>query len=125
MATLLERFESAEIDPAAFGHERHIEVGVELLRQTSFLDAARRYMAGLHSITSKVHAAEKVNLTVTVAFLAALAERLAVASSSCPRQFKYQNADLFAPDYLAHWYSPARLANPLARTIFLLPDRRP
>lgn len=120
--TLLADFESNRLTPGAFAHADHVRVAFELLKRTGFLDAARRYENGLKAFTAKAGVPQKYNLTITLAFLALIAERLSGDPQADWERFAGSNPDLFERACLAKWYSPARLAAPAARAHFLLPD---
>lgn len=112
----LEAFEAGAIDPEAFTHRAHVEVAAAMLREADFLDAACRYQAGIVRIAESVGAPTKPNLTITLAFLSLIAERMRDGAL---------DASLLNSRVLGEWYSRERLAHPLARTVFLMPDRAP
>lgn len=116
---LLEAFEADTLDPAVFDHLAHVEVAAAMLAQTDFLDAVARYQRGIARIAVRAGAANKANLTITIAFLSLIAERLA----QDPRLDAHP--ELMDRKLLAQWYSGARLAQPHARAAFLMPDRGP
>lgn len=119
---LLEAFESGEIDPAAFRHRAHVEVAAAMLSRTDFLSAAQRYQRGVERLAERVGAPDKTNLTITLAFLAIIAERLERAPAD---DLLDASPDLMDSAILHSWYTPARLALPAARIRFLMPDRAP
>ncbi len=118
---LLSDFESGRLDPGSFNHARHVEVALELLADRPFLDAAARYFDGISRLADRADRPEKANLTITVAFLSLLAERLSAG----------EEADRIVHDVVANrtalsaWYSRERLESPESRATFLLPDRAP
>lgn len=119
---LLEAFESGEIDPAAFRHRAHVEVAAAMLSRTDFLSAAQRYQRGVERLAERVGAPDKTNVTITLAFLAIIAERLERAPAD---DLLDASPDLMDSAILHSWYTPARLALPAARIRFLMPDRAP
>jgi hypothetical protein len=80
------------------------------------------YANALRGITRRAGKPEAFNLTVTIAFLALIAERMAAGTADDFAAFARAHPDLFAKDVLARWYRPEQLASPLARRVFLLPD---
>ena len=125
--TLLERFEAGEISTAEFDHERHLLVGISLLRKTNFADAVVRYLRGIEVLAAASGAPDRVSVTVTVAYLSIIAELLArepARNETTPESFLANHSDLRRKDLLLHWYSPHRLHDPLARSLFLLPGRK-
>jgi hypothetical protein len=119
---LLEAFESGVIDPAVFRHRAHVEVAAAMLLRTDFLRAAQRYQRGVERLAERVGAPRKASLTITLAFLAIIAERLESAPAN---ELIDANPELMDSALLRSWYSPARLALPAARSRFLMPDRAP
>jgi hypothetical protein len=117
----LEAFEAGGLDPSSFSHRAHIEMAVAMLARTDFLDAARRYQKGVESLALKAGAQEKANLTVTLAFLSIIAERIENTERS--GDFLLANPDLLDSRLLLRLYDSKRLASPLARRVFLLPGR--
>lgn len=114
----LEAFEAGALDPGEFTHRAHVEVAAAMLRKTDFLDAARRYQAGIVRVAESAGAPSKPNLTITLAFLSLIAERMRQSDGDA-------HADPLDSRILREWYSRERLAHPLARTVFLMPDRAP
>lgn len=120
-AELLARFERGDIEAGGFSHRMHVEVAAELLAQAEFLDAAQRYQRGIEGLANRAGVADKANLTITLAFLSLIAERRRDHPGTSA-----QLADdplLARRDALERWYSRERLASPLARRQFLMPDR--
>lgn len=121
MTTWLERFETREIQPEDFDHESHIEVAIDLLRTTTFFDAVMRYLEGLRGMAQAAGTPEKVNVTITIAFLSLIAERLeTVPDSFRAAQLLARYPELTSTRTLERWYSSARLHSELARSAFLL-----
>ncbi|HEV2285310.1 MAG TPA: hypothetical protein VGR80_04640, partial [Steroidobacteraceae bacterium] len=68
---------------------------------------------------------EAFHQTVTIAFLALIAERMAPAEPRDFAAFVRANPDLLEKSVLTRWYGPGRLASEAARRTFLLPDPAP
>ena len=119
---LIERLETRSIEPAGFGHRQHLQAAYELLGREPFLDAAVRYSRAIDGFARSAGAADKFNLTMTVAFLSLIAERMAARPYPSYAAFLDANPELTA-DALTPYYSSTRLKSPLARRTFLLPDR--
>lgn len=120
--SFIERLEARSIEPAGFGHREHLQAAYELLEREPFLDAAVRYSRAIDGFARSAGAADKFNLTMTVAFLSLIAERMAARPYPSCAAFLAANPGLGA-DALAQYYSGTRLASALARRTFLLPDR--
>ena len=111
-----------EFPPGTFNHRDHIEAAYEMLRKYPFLEATSRYASTIETMATNAGAFEKFNVTITLAFMALIAERMESGSFESFADFADQHPDLFAPDVLAPFYSPQRLRSPLARRIFMMPD---
>jgi hypothetical protein len=118
----LARFLGGAVGAGDFPHREHVRMAYAVLRRYEFADAALRYTNALRGIAGRAGRPEAFNLTVTIAFLALIAERMAAGTAADFAAFAYANPDLFAKDVLARWYRPEQLASPLARRVFLMPD---
>ncbi|HEY4273975.1 MAG TPA: hypothetical protein VGM68_00705 [Rhizomicrobium sp.] len=121
----LERFLAGEIPPQNFRHADHVRAGYELLRTREFLDAAKIYCGVLKQMTARIGKPEVFHQTVTLAFLALIAERMESGREQDFQSFADANPDLMEKSALARWYSPEKLQAPFARRSFALPDRAP
>jgi len=122
--TELLRFIRGEIDPRGFPHSEHVRMGFEMLRRHNFAEACAHYSAALRVMTARIGKPEAFHQTMTIAFLAVIAERLEEGGQTDFAAFAAANPDLMTKSALARWYSPERLATEAARVTFLLPDRR-
>lgn len=120
-ATLYDQFEARTIDAVTFRHERHIAVAWEMLRRHDFLTAITRYATGIREIAEAAGASDKFNLTITLAFLSLIAERMTDEDSYA--EFMAGNPHLMSSSVLQQMYSDDRLTSGKARTGFLMPDR--
>ncbi len=122
MSPITQQFLDRSIDPAHFGHEQHVEVAYELLGALDFLEATVQYVTGIREIAAKAGAPGKFHMTITLAYLSLIAERMASTSAESFHDFMDDNADLLSSKSLSSWYEPARLNSPLARQQFVLPQ---
>lgn len=120
----LQALELGTLDPGKFDHAAHVQAAFALLDETAFVDAAARYAAAITKLASRAGRPEKFNLTITLAFLAVIAERKTLAPGLAWPEFIARNPDLLDRALLQRWYSPARLADPRSRNMFLLPEPR-
>ena len=120
--SFLEKFLAGDIPAAEFHHADHVRAGYELLRTTDFLDAVSAYGRALKIMTARVGKPEKLHHTITIAFLAVIAERMEQASHGEFDAFLAANPDLMDRAILARWYRPERLKTDAARSRFVLPD---
>jgi len=123
MTELLTQFEAFELSPAEFGHRQHVQVAFEMLHKYSYLDACARYANAIDTMTTNVGTAEKLNVTITFAFLSLIAERVHRNPKLDFEAFLAQNPDLLSKNSLDKWYSSDELRSDFARTHFLLPSR--
>ena len=108
-----------QFSPAVFTHEDHLGVAFELLRQCDFPEAINVYTRAIRGFATRSGAPQKFNTTVTIAFLAIVAERSRADQTFA--QFMACNPDLRSKDMLSHWYSKETLNSDLARNIFVMP----
>ena len=120
---LLTQFEAFEVNPAEFGHQKHIQVAYEMLHKYGFLDASAKYANAINTIATNAGAPEKFNVTITFAFLSLIAERIHNTKQSTFEEFLAQNEGLLSKGALDKWYSNEQLESDFARTHFLLPNR--
>ena len=120
--SFLEKFLAGDIPAAEFRHADHVRAGYELLRAMDFLDAVSAYGRALKIMTARVGKPEKLHHTITIAFLAVIAERMEQASHGDFDAFLAANSDLMDRAILGRWYNPERLRTDAARSRFVLPD---
>ena len=118
----LTRFLRGELEPHAFTHREHVRMAFELLRRHEFAESLLHCSRALRVMLAKAGRPEAFNLTVTVAFLALIAERIEAAEAENFDSFARANPDLLCKSVLARWYRPQRLASEVARRTFLMPD---
>ena len=116
-------FEAGTLEPAEFSHTDHVTVAHELLLKYDFLTAAKCYLDCLKALTEKAGVPQKVNTTITLAFLSVIAERMRAKDYQDITTFLNDNEDLLSGDLLARWYTADRLKSNDARTSFLMPDQ--
>jgi hypothetical protein len=122
---LADKFLTLELEVSEFDHEAHVHVAFALLRRYSFVEATTLYADRLVTITRQIGQPDKFNLTITLAMMAMIAERMKTTLQDDFDDFIAQNTDLLDTKILTHWYSKDRLSSPLARSVFLLPDIAP
>jgi hypothetical protein len=122
-AALVAAFEACAIDARDYRHREHLRLAFAMLRDADFGDGAARLRRALRAFASAIGAEAKYHETLTWAYLAIVAERMADHRTS----FELLAAH---PDLLDHRatigrYSDldATLASPLARRVFVLPTR--
>jgi hypothetical protein len=118
----LARFARGELDASTFPHREHVRMGFEMLRQHDFAETAYHYSFALRAMTARAGKPEAFHQTITIAFLALIAERMQVGKVADFLAFERASPDLMDRSALARWYRPERLAMEAARRTFLLPD---
>ena len=126
---LVAAFEALAIDPAAFRHREHVRLAYAMLAGADFGEAAVRYRRALQRFAAAAGAAAKYHETLTWAYLAIVHRRMHEASDpGDSRELVARHPDLLAHrgGALARYYDVAAIAAcPLARRVFVLPERLP
>jgi hypothetical protein len=117
----LRRFLRGEIDPRGFTHREHVRMAFELLKAEDFLTALTHYAGALRGLLARVGRQEAFNHTITIAYLALIAERMQAPGVECFEAFAARYPELFEPGLLHRWYEPQALPSPRARRAFLMP----
>jgi hypothetical protein len=122
----IRQFEALEIDPASFDHEAHVYVAWQYLADSELLEAIGRYRRALRRLTVKLGIPGKYHETITWFYMIAVAERRQARPGDDWPSFKTSNADLFEPAgaFLRRYYSAGTIDSPVARKLFILPDRQ-
>ncbi len=118
----LERFLRGEIAAAGFAHREHVRMAFEMLRRHDFTETALHFSRVLRSMARGAGKPQAFHQTVTIAFLALIAERLDGGDWQDFADFEHGNPDLMDKGVLQRWYGPERLASERARRTFVLPE---
>ncbi len=118
----LQRFLHGEFCAGDFPHREHVRMAYEMLGRHDFAETVLHFSRTLRAMAARAGRPQAFNQTITVAFLAVIAQRLAEAPAVGFADFAARNADLFDRSLLARWYRPEQLSSPQARGTFLLPD---
>ena len=123
-AQLAAALEDGSLPPAQFSHANHVRVGWHYLQQQPLREAAYHFRDVLIAYVRKLGAEDKFHLTLTLAFMHLIHQRMTVADESW-EQFAVRNPDLFtdARGLIARHYSPDRLEQ--GRQAFAEPDISP
>lgn len=122
-AVALADFEEGRIAPDQLPQREHVRISYELLERHPFLEALFRLAKGLRRLAANAGHLEKYHETITVAFLALIAERRLRGRYASREDFAARNPDLFRKELLEEFYKPALLKSALARRRFVLPRR--
>jgi hypothetical protein len=124
-AAQLDRFVRGQIAAADFSHRDHVRMAHQMLQRHDFAETVLHFSHALRAMTQQAGRPESFNQTITIAFLALIAQRMERAAGADFAAFAAANADLFEKALLARWYRPEQLTSALARRSFLLPDPAP
>jgi len=123
----LRSLEDCSLTPAEFSHKAHVRAGyLYLMRERDFAAALQKLRGAIEHFATFHGADGKYHETVTVAYLAAIHERLAedgLDESSTWDDFSSRHPELFEKSFLLRYYSPETLSTPLARKVFVLEPR--
>jgi len=118
----LVRFVHGETDPADFPHREHVRMAFEMLRRHDFAESVWLFSRALRAMSARAGNPQVFNQTVTIAFLALIAERIESQAHADFAAFEREHPDVFDKQVLARWYPRERLAADLTRRIFVLPE---
>ncbi len=120
-AQLLDDFTDDRIEPQTFGHAQHVETAYALLQHKPFLEAAVAHIGGLKKLALAAGEPMKFNMTITLAYLGLIAERIEADQNTHWGKFIASNADLLDKKLLLRWYEPEVLWSDAARRSFVMP----
>ena len=99
----LARFEAGLFDGDGFTHAEHVRVAFEMLGRYEFDDALARYAGGLRRMTVRLGLPGRYHATITVAFLALVAERRARTGAATWAAFAGLAPDLLDKGCVRRW----------------------
>lgn len=122
---LVAAFEACSLSGENFSHAAHVRVAWWYLKQHSFDNALERFRIALQRFAAAKGAAGKYHETVTVAYMALIAERLQDTPALPWPAFAERHSDLLSrtPSILARYYTDETLQSERAKSVFVLPDR--
>ena len=123
-AEFLQSLESCRLPSAEFGHQAHVRAGYIHLRHCGLGGAIDRMGAALRRYAAAQGAPGRYHETITVAFLVLLQRHLHERGDGGGWDgFRRENPELFERGLLLRWYAREELESPLARAVFVLPER--
>lgn len=117
----IDAFAAGTLSPDGFDHRAHLRTAFLLLRSKPFLEACIAMRDGLQALAGKLGKPDLYHETVTVAFMALVAERAPTAADW--DGFIAAHPALCERGLLDAYYSQALLASGAARKRFAMPDR--
>jgi hypothetical protein len=123
---LIRQFESCTLPPAGFHHADHVRLAFAYLLESSPLEALERFTSALKRYAASLGKAHLYHETITHAYFFLIRERMVRNPADSWEHFAEANPDLlqWKGGLLNRYYSDATLQSELARSIFLLPDKR-
>jgi hypothetical protein len=115
----IDAFNAGQLEPAGFDHRAHLRAAFLLLRQAPFLEACMAMRDGLQKLAARLGKPDLYHETVTVAFMALVAERMTTGEWE---SFIAQHPALCERGLLDAYYSKSLLASGAARKTFAMPD---
>lgn len=115
-------FTAGQLAPAGFDHRAHLRAAFLLVRARPFLEACVAMRDGLQALAAKLGKPDLYHETVTVAFMALVAQRASLEAGDW-ESFIARHPELCERGLLDAYYSKALLASGAARTTFAMPDR--
>jgi len=123
---LARAFERGDVSNADFHHESHLRVAwVYLNEPTSLADATDRMAAALRRFAASAGKAEKYHHTLTVFWVAVLADAGRAMRGAPARDVLRAYPELLDKDLALAFYSRDRLFSDAARLGWVAPDRQP
>ncbi len=121
----LARFEAGTLPAADFDHRGHLRAGFLFLRRHDFPGACVAMKRAIQRFAALLGKANLYHETVTVAYLALLAERLAEEPAGLSfDDFLGRYPELTSGEYFRRYYPAGELDTPEARATFVLPRPR-
>ena len=96
-----------------------------MLCRYPFLVATARYAETVSAMAAREGDTEKFNVTITLAFMALLAECMEAEPHREFDELVEAHPELLSSNVLERFYSPERLWSPTARRVFVMPDAVP
>ncbi len=117
--------EQATLPPAEFHHRAHLRAGFLYLHRHDFPGACVAMKRAIQNFAVRLGKATLYHETMTIAYLALIAERLADESADLEFEpFLERYPELMRVDYFRRYYPAGELDSPEARATFVLPRPR-
>ena len=124
-ADFLARLEAGSLPPADFGHRGHLRAAFLYLRRQDFPGACVAMKRTIQRFAAALGKGTLYHETVTVAYLALIAERLAAEPLDLGFEaFLERYPELTSAEYFRRYYPAGELDSPEARATFVLPRPR-
>ena len=121
----LARLEAGTLPMEEFGHRGHLRAGFLYLRRNDFPGACVAMKGAIQRFAERLGKGTLYHETVTIAYLALIAERLADEPADIGFEaFLERYPELTSREYFRRYYPCGELDTPEARATFVLPRPR-
>jgi hypothetical protein len=123
---LILRFESDTLPDDSFHHADHVRLAFAYLCQYPVLRALEKFATALKRFAAARGKTDLYNETITYGYFFLIRERMTLCEDAEWEEFARQNPDLliWKGGILSRYYQESTLKSELARTVFVLPDKR-
>jgi hypothetical protein len=123
---LILRFESDALPDDSFHHEDHVHLAFAYLCRYPTLQALEKFSNALKRFAEARGKSQLYHVTITYSYFFLIRERMARCASVEWEDFARRNPDLliWKDGILSRYYREDTLKSDLARTVFVLPDKR-
>lgn len=122
----IEQFENTTLSPQNFHHKDHVRLAWLYLNRYPLLEALQKFSNGLKNFARSLGKEQLYHETITWAYIFLINERMVQADTKQSwEEFIAGNGDLlnWQETILNRYYSKSVLDSPLAKSIFLLPNK--
>jgi len=125
--TFLSQFEEKSLDPKYFSHLGHIKLAWIYLNKYEYSIAVDKTCVGVNAYAASLGAKDKFNMTMTVAMMEIMFNRINRLHDKSWQKFMTNNTDLIENSLaiLFKYYSKEQLFSNAAKMTVLEPDLRP
>ena len=121
----LAALEAGKLPPAEFGHRGHLKAGFLYLRRHDFPGACVAMKRAIRSFAATLGKTSLYHETVTVAYLALVAERLVEEPPELGfERFLERYPELLSQEFFERYYPRGVLDDPGSKATFVLPRPR-
>lgn len=124
-AEVIRGFEACDLPRDTFHHFHHVLVTWHYLRTMPVAEALATLVARLRAFSAAQGVPDRYHETVTCAWFYLIGERLERTGRDLSwEEFAAANPDLLDGTAMEGYYRPGTFDDPVARRVFVLPDRR-
>jgi len=121
----VQAFENCHVAGESFRHADHVRLAWIYVTRFGLRMAEERFCQGLQRLAAHLGIPEKFHLTVTLAWLRAVAARVGPGEAPSFEEWIARHPRLLDRSFLQNYYSEPHLTSAVARANWVEPDRRP